>query len=41
MAIDKKIISVEEGDKIWKDMLKKGRFLGKYNNLREYIEDNY
>lgn len=23
MAIDKKIISVEEGDKIWKDMLKK------------------
>lgn len=40
-ALDKKIISIDEGDIIWKKMLKKGRYLGKYVTLTEYIEDNY
>lgn len=39
-AIDKEIISEDEGNKIWEKMLNKGRLLGKYQTLTEYIEKN-
>lgn len=40
-AIDSKIITIKDGNKIWREMLSKGRHLGKFNNLTEYLEDKY
>ena len=40
-AIDSKIITLKDGNKIWKEMLNKGRYLGKYKTLTEYLENKY
>ncbi len=40
-AIDSKIITMNEGNKIWDEMLSKGRYLGKFKTLTEYLEDKY
>ena len=40
-AIDSEIITLKEGNLIWEEMLSKGRYLGKFKTLTEYLEDKY
>ena len=37
-AIDSKLITFKEANKLWKEMLDKGRHLGKYKTLTDYLE---
>lgn len=40
-AIDSKIITMNEGNKLWIEMLSKGRYLGKFKTLTDYLEYKY
>lgn len=40
-AINSKIITINEGNKLWIEMLSKGRYLGKFKTLTDYLEDKY
>ena len=38
-ALSKELITEEDGNKLWNDMLKKRRKLG-YNSFSDYLRDN-